>query len=197
VQSRDLPKVSADWPRLKFVAYHSGYFGIGGIGGTTGIDEFLSVVRSIPHRRNVYAELGSCFAVAFASGPRDAAHLVGSLLRDLGPNRIVWGTDSIWWGSPQWQIDGFKNLQIPEDMQRDFGYPPLTERAKRRILGLNAARLYRVPPNEKRCTLAEDRIGRLRRDREWIEANRSFERYGPRTRREFLALLRREREIAG
>jgi hypothetical protein len=197
VQSRDLPKVSADWPRLKFVAYHSGYFGIGGIGGTTGIDEFLSVVRSIPHRRNVYAELGSCFAVAFASGPRDAAHLVGSLLRDLGPNRIVWGTDSIWWGSPQWQIDGFKNLQIPEDMQRDFGYPPLTERAKRRILGLNAARLYRVRPNEKRCTLAEDRIGRLRRDREWIEANRSFERYGPRTRREFLALLRREREIAG
>jgi hypothetical protein len=197
VQSRDLPKVSRDWPRLKFVAYHAGYFGPGPVGGLTGIDEFLSVIRTIPHRRNVYAEIGSSFAVAFTAGPRAAAHLVGSLLRDLGPNRIVWGTDSIWWGSPQWQIDGFKNLQIPEDMQRDFGYPPLTERAKRHILGLNAARLYRVRPREKRCTIAEDRIGSLRRDLEWVESNRSLERYGPRTRREFLAMLRGEGKSVG
>jgi predicted TIM-barrel fold metal-dependent hydrolase len=195
VQSRDLPKVSRDWPRLSFVAYHSGYFGGDPLGGLTGIDEFLSVVQSIRPRRNIYAELGSSFAAAFTQGPVAAAHLVGSLLRDLGPNRIVWGTDSIWWGSPQWQIDAFKTLEIPEDLQIQYGYPPLTQRVKRHILGLNAARLYRVRPSEKRCTVAEDRIGKLRQDREWVEQNRSLRVYGPRTRRELLALLRREGEI--
>jgi hypothetical protein len=35
-------------------------------------------------------------------------------------------------------------FEIPEDMRRQYGYPALTERAKRKILGLNSARLYGV-----------------------------------------------------
>ena len=85
----------------------------------------------IPHRRNVYAEIGSSFAIAMTQGPTAAAHFIGSLLADARPERIVWGTDSIWWGSPQWQIDAFKVLTIPPAMQEEFGYPPLTERDKR------------------------------------------------------------------
>ncbi len=187
VQSRDLPKVSRDWPRLNFVAYHSGYF------PGNDIQEFLGVVRSIRRRRNVYAEIGSAFAVAFTAGPTAAAHLIGSLMQTLGPERIVWGTDSIWWGSPQWQIEAFKALTIPPAMQEEFGYPPLTERAKRQILGLNAARLYRVKVRETRCTIEADRLNTLRVGLGGPEATRTHLVYGPRTRREFLRLLARER----
>jgi predicted TIM-barrel fold metal-dependent hydrolase len=187
VRSRDLPKVSRDWPRLEFVAYHSGYFPGEGIG------EFLEVVSSIRRRRNVHAEIGSAFATAFTESPMAAAHLIGSLLKALGPERIVWGTDSIWWGSPQWQIDAFKALTIPPAMQEEFGYPELTERAKRQILGLNAARLYRIQVNETRNAIDLDRLTTARRTLGGPEAMRTNLAYGPRSRREFLRRLSRER----
>jgi predicted TIM-barrel fold metal-dependent hydrolase len=193
VRSRDLPKVAKDWPRLNFVAYHSGYGLDAASAGVSGIDEFLGVVRSIKRRRNVYAEIGSAFATAFTQGPDRAAHLIGALLRDLGPDRILWGTDSIWWGSPQWQIEAFKALTVPPAMQEQFGYPSLTDRAKAQILGLNAARLYRVRVSDTRSALAGDRLTQLRADLGGMRASRTHRTYGPRTRRDFLALLARER----
>jgi uncharacterized protein len=194
VRSRDLPKVARDWPRLSFVAYHSGYFGE----GITGIEEFLGVIRSMrpDTRRNVYAEIGSSFAIAFNQGPESAAHLVGSLLRELGDRHVIWGTDSIWWGSPQWQIQAFKALTIPPALQEQYGYPPLTERSKRRILGLNAARLYRVKVNETRYAIQSDNLAKIRERMGGIEQSRSYKTYGPRTRRDFFKLLAREKEMA-
>ena len=148
-------------------------------------------MKSIPrkHRKRLYAELGSCFATAFLESPESAAHLVGSLLKVLGSKRIVWGTDSIWWGSPQWQIDAFKTLVIPERMQRRYGYPPLTKRAKARILGRNAAKLYGVDPKAARCTIASDALARLQAEQGGVRASRSHRVYGPRTRASCEALL--------
>jgi hypothetical protein len=185
VRSRDLPKVVADFEDMNFVAYHSGYFPGEGVG------EFLGVVRSLKrkHRKRVFAELGSCFATAFLEGPDQAAHLVGSLLKRLGSKRIVWGTDSIWWGSPQWQIDAFKALTIPKAMQRKFGYPALTKKAKARILGLNAAELYGVDPTQVRCAIAQDAIAGIRREQGGLRAGRTHLVYGPRTREAYQALL--------
>jgi predicted TIM-barrel fold metal-dependent hydrolase len=60
----------------------------------------------------------------------------------LGPERILWGTDSIWYGSPQGQIDAFRSFEISERFQEQFGYPPLTDAVKAAILGGNAVRLY-------------------------------------------------------
>jgi hypothetical protein len=151
----------------------------------------LNVVAGIPRRRNVYAEIGSAFALAFLESPAKAAHFVGALLRDLGPERILWGTDSIWWGSPQWQIEAFKALAIPPAMQEQYGYPDLTDRAKAQILGLNASRLYRVRVNETRGEIENDQLARLRDQLGGREASRTHLVYGPRTRREFLRLLAR------
>ena len=89
---------------------------------------------------------------ALARVPVAPAHLLGQLLLAVGPKNILWGTDSIWWGSPQFMIDHFKNLQIPTRLQEQFGDPALTDKLKRRILGLNAARLYKVSPRAKRCS---------------------------------------------
>ena len=62
----------------------------------------------------------------------------------MGPDNVVWGSDSVWYGSPQWQIDALWRFQIPEQMRRRYGYPELTPQIKRKILGLNSARLYGI-----------------------------------------------------
>jgi len=194
VRTIDLPKAVADWPRLRFCAYHSGYFQQGDHPeGLDGLTEFLQVVESMPrhHRRRVYAEIGSTFALALLQGPDQAAHLIGQLLRALGPRNILWGTDSIWWGSPQWLIDGFKMLQIPPAMQEQFGYPALTDATKRRILGLNAAQLYRVSIGRRRCDLPADLLEQVQQEQGGVRADRSLRVYGARTRREFLSVFGR------
>jgi len=76
------------------------------------------------------------------SFPTVCAHILGQLMKYLGPDRIAFGSDSIWYGSPQWQIEALWRFQIPDDMRKRWGYPELTEAAKRKILGLNSARLY-------------------------------------------------------
>jgi hypothetical protein len=95
---------------------------------------------------NVYAELGTTFASSVITFPTVCAHIIGQFLKFFGDERIVFGSDSVWYGSPQWQIEALWRFEIPERMRRQYGYPRLTERAKRRILGLNSARLYRLPP---------------------------------------------------
>ncbi len=92
---------------------------------------------------NVYAELGSTW-FNLTRNLDAAAHVLGKLLIQLGPERILWGTDSIWYGSPQGQIDAFRAFTISEAFQEQFGYPALTNETKALILGGNAARLYGI-----------------------------------------------------
>src|SRR6185369_7283800 len=136
-----------------------------------------------------YAEIGSTFAVTLLAGPDQAAHLLGQLLQVLGPYNILWGTDSIWWGSPQWLIDAFKMLQIPPSMQEEFGYPALTDVTKERILGRTAARLYRVRRRQPRCSVPADSLEQVQQQQGGFRADRSLRVYGARTRREFLSIF--------
>jgi predicted TIM-barrel fold metal-dependent hydrolase len=200
VRATDFPKAVHDWPRLRFCAYHSAYFGSNDDHpeGKIGLTEWLEVLASIPkkERKRVYSEIGSTFAIVLAQGPEATAHFIGQLLKALGPKNILWGTDSIWWGSPQWLIDAFKALTIPEQMQEQFGYPPLTEKTKRRILGLNAARLYHVKPKARRCTVPAGRLAEFQGEQGGARAGRTLLAHGPTTRREFFALMRAERRSA-
>jgi uncharacterized protein len=74
---------------------------------------------------NVYGDLGAIFAWTVIAQPQLAAAMLGTLVKGLGAERIVWGTDSIWTGSPQWQIEAMRRLEIPEEMQRRHGFKPL------------------------------------------------------------------------
>ena len=58
--------------------------------------------------------------------PDEAAHVLGKLLVAFGPERILWGTDSIWYGSPQDQIAAFRAFEITPAFQEQFGYPALS-----------------------------------------------------------------------
>jgi hypothetical protein len=102
-------------------------------------------VLAAPYK-NVYAEIGTTFASTVITFPTVCAHILGQLLKFMGEDRVVFGSDAVWYGSPQWQIEALWRFQIPEDMRRKYGYPKLTEEIRRKILGLNSARLYGIKP---------------------------------------------------
>ena len=194
VRTTDYPKALRDWPDMLFCAYHSGYFqGDTHPEGKKGTAEFLEMIATLPDdsRKRLHAEMGTTFAYVLQLGADRAAHYVGGLLKALGPDNILWGTDSVWWGSPQWLIDGFKCLTIPDSMQQQFGYPPLTEETKRNILGLNAARLYGLTPKTMRRNIAKGTLKRLERHQGGVRATQALGIHGPQTRRDIFAMLRR------
>jgi hypothetical protein len=95
--------------------------------------------------RNIYAELGTTMASMIVTFPTVWAHMIGQLLYYMGEDNIVFGSDSMWYGGPQWQIEALWRYQIPEQIADKWDYPQLTYAAKRKILGLNSARLYGLP----------------------------------------------------
>jgi hypothetical protein len=196
VRTIDYPGALKNFPKMRFMAYHSGYFQSGMVPpeGKPGIGEFIDVLESLPKkdRKRMYSEIGSTFAFTFLDSPDGAAHLLGQLLKTLGSRNVIWGTDSVWWGSPQWLIDAFMGLQIPASMQEQFGYPPLTMKVKRRILGENAARLYGIKIKQERCDVPPDRLEQMQLAQGGARAGRNLRWYGPQTRRGFLAMLRGE-----
>ncbi len=151
----DVPRAARDWPQIRFVIYHSAIRS-GGIPPAedrrifeeTGYIPWVSDLARIPEKHgvtNVYAELGSVFAATAVSDPRYCAGILGTLVQGLGEDRVVWGTDSVWYGSPRWQIDAFRRLEIPGDLQGKFGYRPLGPAdgpLKGKILAGNAAAVY-------------------------------------------------------
>jgi len=155
---RDVGKAAKDWPQLNFVIYHSGYRHIGNDPAEawaqfekTGRVEWVSDLAEIPAKygvTNVYADLGQLFAWSTVANPRLAAVLMGTLIKGLGADHVVWGTDAVWTGSPQWQIEGLRRLEIPEDLQKKYGFRPLGAAdgpVKAGIFGGNSARLYQYP----------------------------------------------------
>jgi uncharacterized protein len=146
---RDVGPAASAFPDVTFVVYHSGYEpdvseeGAHADGPDRGVSRLVtSLARAgVEPGANVYAELGSTWYLMLRR-PQEAAHVLGKLLLAVGEDRILWGTDSVWYGAPQRLIDAFRAFRIPESMQERFGYPPLTDTAKAKILGLNASRLY-------------------------------------------------------
>ena len=154
----DVGPAARDHPDLSFVVYHSGYEAGGQEGPYTegtrdvGVNRLVATVADagIGPGGNVYAELGSTWRSVMGS-PDQAAHVLGKLLVAVGEDNVLWGTDSIWYGSPQDQIQAFRAFEISEELQERFGYPALTPEVKAKVLGLNAARLYGVDPLEAPC----------------------------------------------
>ncbi|WP_426955165.1 amidohydrolase family protein [Muricoccus radiodurans] len=178
----DVAQAAKDWPQLNFVIYHAGYRHVGGDPAValaeferTGRIAWTSDLADIPEKHgvsNVYADVGQLFAVTLIAQPRVCAALMGMLVKGMGADHVVWGTDAVWTGSPQWQIEGLRRLEIPEDMQRRHGYAPLGAAdgpVKRAIFGDNNARLYNLTP-ERRGALRTDGFAQLKE---------RYEREGP------------------
>ena len=97
---------------------------------------------------NVYADLGQIFAHSNMAEPRVRLH-AGDMIAGMGADHVVWGTDALWTGSPQWQIEALRRMEIPEELQKKYGLAPMGPAdgpVKRAILGENNARLYGYSP---------------------------------------------------
>lgn len=191
---RDIGVVAKRYPDMTFIVYHSGFEPRRKEGpydtrrAQAGVDSLIKALQDneIPPNSNVYAELGSTWRLLMRD-PSQAAHVLGKLLKYVGEDRVLWGTDSIWYGSPQDQIQAFRAFQIAEPLRERYGYSALTLELKAKVFGLSAAKPYGLSPGDIRKRQATDRLGQVKRG--YLEdPEPSFLTHGPRTRREFLAL---------
>ena len=187
----DVGHAAKDWPQLNFVIYHAGYRHVGQGADPayalaeferTGRSDWVSDLADIPGLfgvSNVYADLGQLFANSTVAQPRLAAALMGIMIKGMGADHVVWGTDAVWTGSPQWQIEGLRRLEIPEDMQKRYGFAPLGAadgKVKNASFADNSARIYNF---EKHAAAPlTDRFAAFKAQYEEAGSARSNMRYG-------------------
>ena len=184
---------------MSFIIYHSGF-----VPGqaekafdpehNNGID---SLVRSLQQHdiapnSNVYAELGSTWRFLMRD-PDSAAHALGKLFNAVGHDNVLWGTDSIWYGSPQDQIQAFRTFQIADELAETHDYPKLTPQLRAKVFGLNAMKPYNISADELPQRLHNDTLAHTRREYRY-HPDPHYLTHGPRTRREFLNLLAKQGE---
>ena len=122
----------------------------------------MDIKRRNPQVNNVYPEIGSFFNTLIVQDPIMAMHGMGLNIKTYGADHVVWGTDCLWWGSPQWAIEAFQRFQISDEMCEKHGYRKITDEDKARIFGLNAAKLYNVDVNAQRKALPADAMERTK-----------------------------------
>jgi uncharacterized protein len=161
---RDLIKAAKDFPDIDFLVYHSGLLSVTAPkadGEVPWTSEFCRAAKQAG-LRNVYMELGSTFGQLATANPAACAHLLGQMIDAFGADHVLWGTDSIWYGTPQWQIEAFRRFEIPDALVDKHKYAPLTRAVKEQIFGLNAARLFGVDVNAKRNEIPSDYLTRIK-----------------------------------
>ncbi len=193
---RDVGKAARQNPDINFVIYHSGYDlkvrdtafvpGKHEIGVDSLIQSLLD--NGVQPNSNVYAELGSTWRYLMKD-PDEAAHVMGKLFRYVGENNVLWGTDCIWYGSPQDQIQAFRTFQISAEYQEKFGYAAITPELRAKVFGLNALKPYGLDGGEIRKSFLGDAM-QNEKARNAERPDPTFLTYGPQTRREFFALLK-------
>jgi len=162
---RDLIKAAKDFPDLDFVAYHAGLLSVSATSQSAEVpwtSDFCRMKQKEPSIKNIYMELGSTFGQLATTNPTACAHLLGQVIATFGADHVLWGTDSIWYGTPQWQIEAFRRFEIPDALIEKHGYAPLTRPVKEQIFGLNAARLFGVDVNAKRNEIPSDYLTRIK-----------------------------------
>lgn len=169
---KDVEKAALDNPDLTFVIYHSALQHAPIMPGwnesydpTTGDfswhDVLIKIKERNPEMNNVYPEIGSSFGALAIDHPEACQHLIGKNIKAYGADHVIWGTDCLWWGSPQWVIDAFKRFQISDELCEKFGYAKVTKEDKAKIFGLNAAKLYNVDVEAQRNNIPKDGLSKL------------------------------------
>lgn len=171
----DLPKAAKDWPGLNFIIYHAAMKPLNTYPDSfiqefekTGRIEWVTELAELPEKygvSNVYGEIGTAFASGAVAHPHIAAALLGTLIKGMGVDHVLWGTDSIWYGSPQWQIEALRRIEIPEEMREKHGFEPLGDArspVKEAIIGTNGAVLYGIDPKDSLKRASEDGLHQFR-----------------------------------
>jgi hypothetical protein len=189
---------------MQFVVFHSAFERATTEGpydparSARGVNSLLRAMDDVglPPNSNVWCELGTTWREVM-DRPDQAAHVVGKLLSRMGEDRVLWGTDAIWYGSPQPQIMAFRAFQITPEFQDRYGYPALTPALKAKVFGLNAAKLLSIDPAARRCAVDAGRLSQARATFGALHAAgdilEPWPVRAPLTRRQVLQWLRRDR----
>ena len=187
--TKDIPKAARDFRDLNFLIYHAGFKsgrdvfeearkGFKVKTRIPWVSDLCEARKKDPKMTNVYMDLGTTFGMTVITSPLLCAYMLGEMIDAFGEDHILWGTDSIWWGSPQWQIEAFKRLKMPERFVDQFGFKPLTSTVKEKILGLNAAKVYGIDVKKKIKAIPGDYVTKLKKDYKASGGERSNKRYG-------------------
>ena len=190
----DLGKAAKDWPEINFIIYHSAAQQFLEVPDnqlapfeSTGELNWTSDLARIPEEygvNNVYGELGTVFANSCVTHPRLAAGLVGTLIKGLGADHVVWGTDSPFYGSPQWQIEALRRLKMPEEYKKKYGFAGLGSpngAIKNGIFGFNSAAVYNLDVRASMGRLSGDKFAAIKKEVDMaggFRTNRSNAAYG-------------------
>ena len=233
---RDVGSAARQNPDVVFLAYHSGhdileppqkaYAGDANVNSSNRtVDSLIKALRENnwdatrfvkPGKKfgncpNVYAELGSVWR-DYMADPSSCAHLLGKLITYVGPKRVAWGTDSLWYGSPQKEIVALRRFEFSQEAKDFYNLPyglegdvedptkPAPKKARtirNAILGRNAAAAYRIDPDAHRNALSCDAVQGVRETyvtdpltQKESSPLRTNAMSGPRTRRELFAMLK-------
>jgi hypothetical protein len=138
-QTWDMDGAAANFPDINFVIFHV---------GLPFIDE---VCWQLIRHPNLYASIAATINFVVRA-PRQFAETLGKLLFWCGEDKIIYGSEAPIW-QPQWALEAFWDFQLPQDLVEGYGYPQLTEQAKRKILGENLLRLHGLDVEETRARL--------------------------------------------
>lgn len=171
----DIEKAAKDHPDLTFIAYHSAMkhgpnepqfteegFYDPATGDFAWHEELMKIKERNPEMNNVYPEIGSSFGLLAIVNPEMCMHLIGKNIKHYGSDHVIWGTDCLWWGAPQWVIDAMKRFQISDELCEKFGYAKVSKEDKANIFGLNAAKIYGFDVNEKLKALPADTMTKVK-----------------------------------
>jgi predicted TIM-barrel fold metal-dependent hydrolase len=174
----DLEQAAKDFPKINFIVYHSAYRGSGFLARGTGpqvvdpkvqdpqeipwISDIFRILRRNPKINNIYFELGSTFQQLSMADPVKCLHMLGQMIQTAGADHILWGTDCIWGGSPQSQIERLRRMTMSDELMNKYKYPQLTDAIKNQIFGGNAARVFNVNVKANRNAIKADKLTQLR-----------------------------------
>ena len=140
-QTWDMDGAAANFPDIDFVIYHV---------GLPFLDETCWQLIRYP---NLHASLAATINF-LVRAPRMFAEILGKLLFWCGEDKIVYGSEAPIF-HPQWALRAFMDFEIPQDLCDGYGYPQLTEQAKRKILGENLLRLHGMDVAETTARLGK------------------------------------------
>jgi uncharacterized protein len=126
----DVDHAATDFPNLNFIIEHV---------GLPRIEDFCFMATQEP---NVYAGLAVVIGGLMHARPKFFAKVMGELLFWVGEDKMLFGSDYAIW-EPKWQVEGFVDWEMPDDSELS-DYPRLGTEGKKKIMGLNAAKLYDI-----------------------------------------------------
>lgn len=137
LRPNDIQRAAADFPELVFVIHHL---------GDPYVDESLSIAARF---ENVWLALSSTVINIYPVAPWTALERIGRALMVVGEDRLLWGSEAFIWPDIQTLLDIFMSMEMPDELRDRYGYPEITDTARRKILGLNQARLLGMDVAEK------------------------------------------------